>query len=94
MNDLFDAQEIDLMEASVLDDLSLEDLQEYRDRITKTLKEIRRQEQLWKQRTVILLDMKEEVVGGRRRLVCKIPKYTYCTQSGSSFGGNLLRHPE
>ncbi len=61
MNDLFDAQEIDLMEASVLDDLSLEDLQEYRDRITKTLKEIRRQEQLWKQRTVILLDMKEEV---------------------------------
>ena len=61
MNNLFDAQEIDLMEASVLDDLSLEDLQEYRDRITKTLKEIRRQEQLWKQRTVILLDMKEEV---------------------------------
>lgn len=45
-------------------------------------------------RSAVAVDMKEEVEGGRRRLVCKIPKYTYCTQSGSSFSGNLLRHPE
>ncbi len=60
MNEWFDGQEIDQMEAAMLDDLSLEDLKAFRTRIMNTLKEIRRQEQLWKERTVILLDMKEE----------------------------------
>ena len=57
---LFDADEIDRMEASMLDGLSLEELKAYKDRISRTLKEIKAQEQQWKQRTVILLDMREE----------------------------------
>ena len=58
--DLFDGEEIDRMEAILLDDLDLEELKAYKDRISKTLKAIRAQEQLWKQRVNILLDMKEE----------------------------------
>ena len=57
---LFDADEIDRMEASMLDSMDLEELKAYRSKIMKTLKEIRVQEQKWKQRTNILLDMKEE----------------------------------
>lgn len=60
MEELFSAEEIDRMEASMLDDMNLEELKAYKDRIMKTLKAIRVQEQLWKQRTVVLLDMKEE----------------------------------
>ena len=60
MEELFSAEEIDRMEASMLDTMDLEELKAYKDRITKTLKAIRVQEQLWKQRTVVLLDMKEE----------------------------------
>lgn len=59
-SDLFDADEIDQMEAALLDGMSLEELKEYRSRIMRTLKAIKIQEQLWKQRTVVLLDMKEE----------------------------------
>ena len=58
--DLFDGDEIDRMEASQLDALDLEELKEYRNRIMRTLKAIKVREQLWKQRTVVLLDMKEE----------------------------------
>ncbi len=58
--DLFDANEIDRMEASMLDQMSVEELKAYKNRITRTLKAIRVWEQLWKQRTNILLDMKEE----------------------------------
>ena len=60
MNDIFTADEIDRMEAILLDDMNPEELETYRNRIIKTLKEIRAQERLWKQRTNILLDMKEE----------------------------------
>ena len=60
MNDIFTADEIDRMEAILLDDMNPEELEAYRNRIIKTLKEIRAQERLWKQRTNILLDMKEE----------------------------------
>ena len=60
MSDIFTADEIDRMEAILLDDMNPEELETYRNRIIKTLKEIRAQERLWKQRTNILLDMKEE----------------------------------
>lgn len=60
MSDIFTADEIDRMEAILLDDMNPEELEAYRNRIIKTLKEIRAQERLWKQRTNILLDMKEE----------------------------------
>ena len=60
MEELFEAEEIDRMEASMLDEMSLEELKDYREKIMKTLKEIKIQEQKWKQRTIILLDMKEE----------------------------------
>lgn len=59
-SELFAGDEIDNMEASQLDDLSREDLQAYLEKIRKTLKEIRLEEQRWKQRTNRLLDMKEE----------------------------------
>ena len=59
-SELFDAEEIDRMEAAMLDDMDLEELKAYKSRIMKTLKEIKVQEQKWKQRTNILLDMKEE----------------------------------
>ena len=57
---IFDADEIDQMEADMLDGMDLEQLKAYRNRIMATLKEIRVREQLWKQRANILLDMKEE----------------------------------
>ena len=57
---LFDAEEIDRMEASLLDGMDLEELKAYREKISRTLKAIRAREQLWKQRTNVLLDMKEE----------------------------------
>ena len=38
----------------------IEELKAYRNRIIKTLKEIKIQEQIWKERTKLLLDMKEE----------------------------------
>lgn len=60
MNDIFTADEIDRMEAILLDDMGPEELEAYRDRIIRTLKEIKAQERLWKQRTNLLLDMKEE----------------------------------
>ena len=59
-SDLFTADEIDHMEAAMLDEMDLEELKIYKSRIIKTLKEIRFQEQKWKQRTNVLLDMKEE----------------------------------
>lgn len=58
--DLFSADEIDRMEAVMLDSMDLEDLKAYKSRIMRTLKAIKAQEQLWKERTAILLDMKEE----------------------------------
>ena len=58
--DLFTADEIDRMEAIMLDSMDLEDLKAYKSRIMRTLKAIKVQEQLWKERTSILLDMKEE----------------------------------
>lgn len=58
--DLFSADEIDRMETADLDDMDPDALREYKNRIMKTLKAIRVQEQLWKERTTILLDMKEE----------------------------------
>jgi hypothetical protein len=58
--DLFTADEIDRMEAVMLDSMDLEDLKAYKSRIIRTLKAIKVQEQLWKERTSILLDMKEE----------------------------------
>ncbi len=58
--DLFSADEIDRMEAVMLDSMDLEDLKAYKSRIIRTLKAIKVQEQLWKERTSILLDMKEE----------------------------------
>ena len=58
--ELFSADEIDRMEAADLDGMSLEELKACRSKIMKMLKEIKVQEQLWKQRTAILLDMKEE----------------------------------
>ena len=60
MNDIFTADEIDRMEAIMLDDMGPEELEAYRDRIIRTLKDIKVQERLWKQRTNLLLDMKEE----------------------------------
>ena len=60
MEELFTAEEIDQMEASMLDEMDLEELKAYKSRIMKTLKEIKVREQMWKQRTTILLDMKEE----------------------------------
>ena len=58
--DLFSADEIDRMEAVMLDSMDLEALKAYKSRIMRTLKAIKVQEQLWKERTTILLDMKEE----------------------------------
>ena len=58
--DLFSADEIDRMEAVMLDSMDLEALKAYKSRILRTLKAIKVQEQLWKERTTILLDMKEE----------------------------------
>ena len=58
--DLFSADEIDRMEAVMLDSMDLETLKAYKNRIMRTLKAIKVQEQLWKERTTILLDMKEE----------------------------------
>lgn len=58
--DLFDGEEIDRMEAILLDDMDVGELRAYKDRISRTIKAIRAQEQLWKQRVNILLDMKEE----------------------------------
>ncbi len=57
---IFDAEEIDEMETSQLDGMDLEELKAYRNRILETLKEIKAQEQMWKERKIILLDMKEE----------------------------------
>lgn len=57
---LFTGDEIDDMEAFQLDDLSAEELKAYLDKIRRTLKEVRLEEQRWKQRTNRLLDMKEE----------------------------------
>ena len=48
------------MKAVMLDSMDLEDLKAYKSRIMRTLKAIKVQEQLWKERTSILLDMKEE----------------------------------
>jgi hypothetical protein len=58
--DLFSADEIDRMEAVMLDSMDPEALKAYKSRIMRTLKAIKVQEQLWKERTTILLDMKEE----------------------------------
>ena len=58
--ELFDADEIDQMEVSMLDNMDLEELKAYKRKIKSTLREIRLQEQIWKQRANILLDMQEE----------------------------------
>ncbi|MBR5962002.1 MAG: hypothetical protein IKZ98_13545 [Clostridia bacterium] len=60
-NELFAPEEIDGMDVSQVEDLSLEELTAYKDKIMKTLKAIKYQEQQWKQRSNLLLDMKEEV---------------------------------
>ena len=59
-NEVFSGEEIDRMEAHQLDKLDLEELKAYKGKIMRTLKEIKAQQQAWKDRTVILLDMKEE----------------------------------
>ena len=59
-SDVFQADEIDQMECSILDGMDLEELKAYKDKISKTLKEIKALEQLWKERTNRLLDMREE----------------------------------
>ena len=58
--DLFGADEIDRMEAVMLDSMDPGGPEAYKSRIMRTLKAIKVQEQLWKERTSILLDMKEE----------------------------------
>ena len=58
--DVFHAEEIDQMEWADLDDMELEELKAYKDKIVKTLKEIKAQEQQWKTRVTKLLDVKEE----------------------------------
>ncbi len=58
--DVFHAEEIDQMEWADLDDMELEELKAYKDKIVKTLKEIKAQEQQWKTRITKLLDMREE----------------------------------
>ncbi len=58
--DVFHAEEIDQMEWADLDDMELEELKAYKDKIVKTLKEIKAQEQQWKTRVTKLLDMREE----------------------------------
>ena len=55
MNDLFTADEIDRMEAILLDDMNPEELEAYRNRIIKTLKEIRVQERIWKKQLSLVL---------------------------------------
>ena len=59
-DEVFDAEEIDGMEAVMLDDLSAEELKAFRNKAIRTLKEIRAREQLWKQRANVLMDMREE----------------------------------
>ena len=59
--DLFSGEEIDQMETVQLDQMSVEELRAYKNKITRTLKEIKAREQQWKQRTIVLLDMREEV---------------------------------
>jgi hypothetical protein len=59
-SDAFQAEEIDQMEWSDLDGMDLDGLKAYKEKITKTLKEIKAQEQLWKERANRLLDMREE----------------------------------
>ena len=61
--DVFHAEEIDQMEWADLDDMELEELKAYKDKMVKTLKEIKAQEQQWKTRVTKLLDMKEEAEG-------------------------------
>ena len=58
--ELFDAEDIDGMEAVMLDNLSAEELKVFRSKVNRTLKAIREQEQLWKQRVNLLMDMREE----------------------------------
>jgi len=58
--ELFDAEDIDGMEAVMLDNLSAEELKTFRSKVNRTLKAIREQEQLWKQRVNLLMDMREE----------------------------------
>jgi len=58
--ELFDAEDIDGMEAVMLDNLSAEELKAFRSKVNRTLKAIREQEQLWKQRVNLLMDMREE----------------------------------
>ena len=61
--DVFHAEEIDRMEWADLDNMELEELKAYKEKIVKTLKEIKAQEQQWKTRVTKLLDMKEEAEG-------------------------------
>ena len=61
--DVFHAEEIDQMEWADLDNMELEELKAYKDKIVKTLKEIKAQEQQWKTRVTKLLDRKEEAEG-------------------------------
>ena len=58
--ELFDVEDIDGMEAVMLDNLSAEELKAFRSKVNRTLKAIREQEQLWKQRVNLLMDMREE----------------------------------
>ena len=59
-NTVFSAEEIDEMDIGNLDSMDLEELKAYKAKIISTLKEIKFQEQRWKERTNLLLDMREE----------------------------------
>lgn len=59
-NLVFTAEEIDDMDIGNLENMELEELKAYKTKIVNTLKEIRFQEQKWKERTNLLLDMREE----------------------------------
>lgn len=59
-NLVFTAEEIDDMDIGNLDSMDLEELKAYKAKIISTLKEIKFQEQRWKERTNLLLDMREE----------------------------------
>lgn len=57
---VFSAEEIDVMDIGNLESMDLEELKAYKAKIISTLKEIKFQEQKWKERTNLLLDMREE----------------------------------
>ena len=59
-NDVFTDEELDRMDISQLEGMDAECLKAFTGRIRNTLKAIKCQEQLWKDRSNLLLEMKEE----------------------------------